>query len=257
MLLSFILAACFAFLLWWLGTGVVLWLDGLPRKTFVWSILATSLVSAAGLYAIWWAQTESSQLAIYLAFAGGLSVWAWQEMSYYLGFLTGPRKKSCDPGCRGWVHFAHALQTSLYHEISIVVGAVLVWTLSRQAEIPIGFWTYVVLWAMHESARINVFLGVRNVNAEWLPEHLAYLRSFLRQAPMNPWFPLSVMLAALAAAWVFYLAWACGDPIQASAFYLLGALATLALVEHVFLMLPVPLTAPWAWALGKRRREPA
>ncbi|NCW19653.1 MAG: DUF3623 family protein, partial [Betaproteobacteria bacterium] len=32
---------------------------------------------------------------------------------------------------------------------------------------------------------------------------------------------------------------------------------TLALVEHVFLMLPVPLSAPWAWALGKRRRQAA
>ncbi|NCX72279.1 MAG: DUF3623 family protein, partial [Betaproteobacteria bacterium] len=70
--MSFFLAACFAFVLWWLGTGLVLWLDGLPRKTFVWSMLAASLVSLGGVYAIWWAKDPSSPVAIYLGFAGGL-----------------------------------------------------------------------------------------------------------------------------------------------------------------------------------------
>lgn len=255
MLISFLLAAFFALLLWWLGTGLVLWLDGLPRKTFVWSMLATTLLSAAGLYAVWWTQDQSSQWAVYLAFAGGLSVWAWQEMSYYLGFVTGPRKKACEPGCAGWGHFLHALQTSVYHELAILIGALMLWGLSREAEFAVAFWTYMVLWAMHESARINVFLGVRHINAEWLPEHLQYLRSFLRQAPMNPWFPWSIAIAASGAGWIFYQAWFCQDPAQASAYYLIGALATLALIEHVFLMLPIPLTAPWAWALGKRRRQ--
>jgi len=257
LLMSFFLAACFAFVLWWLGTGLVLWLDGLPRKTFVWSMLAASLVSLGGFYAIWWAKDPSSPVAIYLGFAGGLSIWAWQELSYYLGYITGPRKFACDPGCRGWAHFGHALQTSAYHELSIVIGALIVWGLSRGAEVPVAFWTYLVLWAMHESARINVFLGVRNVNAEWLPEHLGYLRSFLREAPMNRWFPWSVAIATSGAAWFFYQAWHAEPPVKAHAYCLLGALATLALDEHVFLMLPVPLSAPWAWALGKRRRQAA
>ena len=55
-----------------------------------------------------------------------------------------------------------------------------------------GTWTFIVLWWMHQSARLNVFLGVSNLNADFLPEHLAHIRSFFRNAPMNLLFPFSV-----------------------------------------------------------------
>lgn len=248
-------AAAFALLLWWLGTGLVLWLDGLQRRTFAWSLAAASALALLGLYAIGWSQEHDGTLAVYAAFAGALAVWAWQELSYYLGFITGPRKHACAPGCSGGRHFVHALQTSLHHEVSILVGALLVWQVEGDAPLPVALWTYALLWWMHESARINVFLGVRNVNAEWLPEHLQYLRSFLREAPMNPFFPFSVGISVLGAWWIFTQAAAQTDPAAASAYFLLGALACLAIIEHVFLMLPIPLTAPWRWALGSRRRE--
>jgi putative photosynthetic complex assembly protein 2 len=53
--------------------------------------------------------------------------------------------------------FRMSLQTSLYHELAILIGALMLWGLSREAEFAVAFWTYMVLWAMHESARINVF----------------------------------------------------------------------------------------------------
>jgi len=247
-------AAAFAVLLWWLGTGLVLWLDGLERRTFAWSIGAASLLALLGLYAIVWSQEQSATTAVYAAFAGALAVWGWQELSYYLGFVTGPRKHACEPGCSGWRHFLHALQSSLYHELSILFGAILIWQLEADAPMPVALWTYAVLWWMHESARINVFLGVRNINAEWLPEHLQYLRSFLREAPMNAFFPWSMGISMLLAWWIFGQAADQDDPAAASAYFLVGSLACLAILEHAFLMLPVPLTAPWRWALGSRRQ---
>ena len=48
---------------------------------------------------------------------------------------------------------------------------------------------------MHESARLNVFLGARNLNEHFLPPHLAYLGSFLRKRPMNLLFPFSVTIS--------------------------------------------------------------
>ena len=60
-------------------------------------------------------------------------------------------------------------------------------------------WTFIVLWWMHQSARLNVFLGVSNLNAEFLPEHLAHIRSFFRSAPMNLLFPFSVTLSTICA----------------------------------------------------------
>ncbi len=53
---------------------------------------------------------------------------------------------------------------------------------------------------MNLSARLNLFLGVRNLHAEFLPDHLAYLVCYLKRAPMNRLFPVSVTLGTAAAA---------------------------------------------------------
>ena len=42
---------------------------------------------------------------------------------------------------------------------------------------------------------LNVFLGVRNLNEQFLPKHLRYLGSYLVQKPMNLLFPLSVTVS--------------------------------------------------------------
>ena len=48
---------------------------------------------------------------------------------------------------------------------------------------------------MHLSARLNVFLGVRNVSEEFVPAHMEVLKSFLTRKPMNLLFPVSVTAA--------------------------------------------------------------
>ncbi|WP_163591818.1 DUF3623 family protein, partial [Klebsiella pneumoniae] len=59
------------------------------------------------------------------------------------------------------------------------------------------------LWLMRLSAKLNVFLGVRNLNEQFLPEHLRYMHSYFRQRSSNALFPVSVIgVTALAAsAW--------------------------------------------------------
>jgi putative photosynthetic complex assembly protein 2 len=39
----------------------------------------------------------------------------------------------------------------------------------------VGTGTFAVLWVMRISAKLNLFLGVRNLSEELLPPHLAYL----------------------------------------------------------------------------------
>ncbi len=69
-------------------------------------------------------------------------------------------------------------------------------------------WTFMVLWWMHQSAKLNVFLGVRNLNEEFLPDHLQFLKSFLTKRPMNLRFPISVTLSTVVAALLFEKAFA-------------------------------------------------
>jgi putative photosynthetic complex assembly protein 2 len=129
--------------------------------------------------------------------------------------------------------------------------------MTREAANQFGLWTFVVLWWMHQSARLNVFLGVSNLNAEFLPEHLTHLRSFFRQAPMNLLFPVSVTASTICAVFMAQkVAAVSDDPYQLTGYVLLATMMILAILEHWFLVLPVSATriwnTMWAWSLFSR-----
>ena len=79
-------------LLWWGSTGVLLYLDGLSRRTFVWSMAGATALFALALWGVVATRSETTASSAYYAFACGLTAWAWQLVSYYMGFITGPRK---------------------------------------------------------------------------------------------------------------------------------------------------------------------
>lgn len=242
-----------ALFVWWASTGVVMLLDGLPRTTFRWSMLATSVLAALALVGLARTSQSDSAAAAYLAFACGVMVWAWQEMSFLTGWITGPRRHACVPGCGGWRHALHAIEAILYHELAIVAGAVLIAAVTWGGGNLTGLWTYLVLWAMRQSAKLNLHLGVRNTGEEFVPEHLRYITSFFRRRPMNLLFPVSVTAATVAAVWLVQLALAPGlAPGQAVGLMLVASMLALGILEHWFLVLPLPVDALWRWSLRAR-----
>lgn len=254
---QFFFPALHGLLIWWLSTALVLFLDGLPRRTFRWSMTGATVVLLAALYGLAVSATDTSVLGAYTGFTCGVLVWGWLEISFYTGYLTGPRRHHCTHGCRGWRHFMHAVQASLYHEIAVLVLAGVVVALTWNRGNMFGLWTFVLLWWMHQSARLNVFLGVSNLNAEFLPQHLDHLRSFFACRPMNLLFPFSVTLSTLVALLLAQQALAlANDPFHATGFTLLATLMVLAILEHWFLVLPISVTrmwnAMWRWSLGVR-----
>jgi putative photosynthetic complex assembly protein 2 len=250
--------ALFALFVWWFSTGVVLVLDGLAPRTFKWSLAGATALFAAALYGLAAGRDDTSLRGAYVAFTCGVLAWAWLEISFYTGLVTGPRRTLCPDGCAGLKHFGHAIQASLWHELAIIISAGLVVTCTWGGANQVGRWTFVIMWWMHQSAKLNVFLGVRNLNAEFLPPHLQYLRSFLTRRPMNLLFPVSVTLSTIVAAELFQRAAADGAvPFEATGFTLLGVLMTLAILEHWFLMVPLPIAALWGWSLRSRRTVPA
>lgn len=253
-MVDYVFPALFALFLWWFSTGAVLYLDGLPRWTFKWSMAGQSAITVGALYAIWASADLTTLTGAYLAFSGGLLAWGWIELSFYTGYVTGPRTHPCEEGCRGWRHFGHAVMTSLWHEIAMLVAlagiAGLTWGQPNQ----IALWTFVLLWWMHQSARLNVFLGVRNVTEEFVPEHLPFLRSFLtRRTSMNLLFPWSVTISTVVCVYLVQVAAAPGaGPFQAAGYSFLATLMGLAILEHWFLMLPLPAGKLWSWGLSSR-----
>jgi putative photosynthetic complex assembly protein 2 len=194
------LPVLYALFLWWFSTGLILYLDGLPRRSFRWSMLVATGLLGAALYGLVASSDDTSVGGAYAGFTCGLVIWGWHEISFLTGYVTGPRRTPCPEGCAGWQHFVYATQTILHHELAILATAALVVVLTWGEENQVGTWTFVILWGMRLSAKLNVFLGVPNLAEEFLPEHLHYLKSYLAKRPMNLLFPVSVTVATIVAA---------------------------------------------------------
>lgn len=245
----------FALLLWWFSTGIIFYLDSRPQWTFKWSMAGGTLLLAAALVCLWRTAGDPSLTGVYAAFTSAVVAWGWQEMSLYMGYVTGPRKHRCAAGCSGIRHFGHAIAANLWHELAIIgtAGAIvwLTWDASNHA----GVLAFLMLWGMHLSARLNVFLGVRNVSEEFVPEHMAVLKSFLTRKPMNLLFPFSVTAATILTVLLFLWAGSAADAEQRTTYLLLGGLAALGLIEHWMLVLPLPVEKLFSWSLRGGKAE--
>jgi putative photosynthetic complex assembly protein 2 len=247
------LPALYAVFLWWSATGLVLLLDGLPRSTFRWTLLGATAVSGAALFGLARTSAETSVGSAYVAFTCGVLVWGWHEVTFLTGWLTGPRKTACARGCRGWRHFGHGIQAILYHELAIILAAAVVVWLTWGAPNQVGVWTFMILWGMRQSAKLNLFLGVRNPGVEFLPEHLKYLGGFFTTRPMNLLFPVSVTAATAMLTLILKRALeADASPFEVAGLALAASLMALAVLEHWFLVLPLPSESLWSWGLGSR-----
>ena len=240
----------YATFLWWFSTGVIFYLNARPAHTFRWSMLGGSLLLAAALYGLWFSAGLETIVGAFLAFTCGLVIWGWHTMSYYMGVITGPRRKACPADCRGLARFNHALATSLYHELAIIATAGLMLWLTWGQPNSFGVWTFLLLWAMHVSAKLNVFLGVRNLNVEFIPERLGYLTTYFRKKPMNLLFPFSVTGGTIIAVILAQQA-SLAEPgtLPAIGYVLLASLMALAVIEHWFMILPIHADALWRWSL--------
>jgi putative photosynthetic complex assembly protein 2 len=236
-------ASAFVIVLWGVSSAVIFYLDSLNPRTFRISMAATTVLLVASGFVIWQLRADASLFALYASFAAGLIAWGWTEMALYMGYITGPRKQRCADGCRGVAHFGHAVSANLWHELVVIVFAGLIWLTGNTA----ASHCFIMLWLMHLSARLNVFLGVRNVSAEFVPDHMDVLKGFLRKRNMNMLFPVScVVLVAL----IYWLA----QKPQTPDIVMAITLASIGLLEHVLLMLPLPVEKLWTWSLS---RDPA
>ena len=242
----------FALFAWWFSTAVIIYLDGLPRPTFRWSMAVITGLSLCALGGLASLRDDTSIAGAYLAFVCGLLAWAWPEVGFYTGYLAGPRREHCPENCGGWRHFGHAVHASLHHELAILVIGVIVTAITWNAANPVGRWTFLVLWGMSESAKLNVFLGVRNLNEELLPPQLQHLRSYLTHKPINFLFPISITVSTIVTALLFFQAFRTADAFEATGLVLVATMLAVGVLEHWLLILPISTTRLWEWGLRSR-----
>jgi putative photosynthetic complex assembly protein 2 len=246
--LDYAIAITFAIFVWWFSTGAVLYLLKMPEQTFGVSMLTATAVACMGLFGLWVTSNDTTVASAFCGFSCALIVWAWHEISFLTGYVTGTRVSPCPPGGTEGQRFLHATQTLIYHELAIVATMAMILSLTWNAPNQFGTLTFVVLWLARISAKLNVYFGVPNLTDEFLPQHLAYLKSYFRNRPMNLLFPLSVTVSTL-------MTWLCIDhatapdatAFAATGWSLLATLMFLVVVEHWFLVLPLPVAALWNW----------
>lgn len=241
--------------IWWGGTVAILYLDGLRRSSFRISMLCASGLLLGALFAISALRSTTSTLGAYAGFGAGVLVWVWVEISFLLGFITGPRKRGCAPGSAGLPRFLRAAQAILYHEMAAILAVILIVYLSAGAANRTALGVIGILWVLRLSAKLNLFLGVRNTSEELLPAHLRYIGSYFRHRNCNALFPLSIlgMLALIAALAHFGLRADASDFEQLQS-VLLIALAGLGLLEHLLMVVPINSVRFWSPGLLSRQR---
>lgn len=253
-----LLPAALTLFLWWFTTGAILYLDGMRRETFRWSLGAATLLLALAAWGLHASAADATPAGAILAFGCGLAVWGWLELTFLTGVITGPERSPCPPGLTGWPRFRRATLAVLHHELAILLAAAALAGLTWGGPNKAGLFTVLLLWGMRLSAKLNLFLGVRNLNAEFLPDHLRYLGTYFGRRPTNPLLPFSLLGSVGVAALLLAEAFAPGasppggEAFHAVAFTLLGTLAALGALEHAFMVVPLPATALWGWGFRSR-----
>ena len=186
----------------------------------------------------------------YCGFTCALLVWAWQEIGFLLGYVTGSRRTPCPPDCKGVRKAFYAFQTISHHELALINLGIAVAVATWGGSNLVGLWTFLILWAMRQSAKLNVFLGVLNLNEKFLPVHLQYMHSYFTKRAMNPLLPISILLACLAALPLWQHAFAANaNAYQIASSTILATLLSLAILEHIMMVLPFSTDGLWKWGL--------
>jgi putative photosynthetic complex assembly protein 2 len=251
-MLEYALPPLAAVLLWWLGTGAVIVLDRQPRDTRGCAFFFATLLMALALVMIGQTARLDTAFGAYAGFAAAVVLWGWHELAFLGGWITGPRRDAVTPGARGWQRLREAVQVLLWHEIALVATLAALWVAVGALANPVAAWTFTLLWVMRVSAKLNLFLGVRNLALEFLPPRLAYLGTYFRQRRFNALMPVSLALGAAVVAWLLVRVAVDDGGASRVSLLLVASLLALALVEHLMMVLPLQPTALWRWAL---RRE--
>lgn len=240
----------YAAFVWWFSTGAVLLLVGSVGKSLSLRVVFAGGLLTIALCGLSVTADDTSVAAAYMAFSCIICLWGAQEIAFLSGWLTGPRPEPCPKGARGFIRFSHAVQAILYHELSLLICGALVAALTWHADNQVGLWTYAALFVLRQSAKINLFLGVPVTNSELMPDAVQFLRTYFARKPVSAFFPLSVTLAtAVLVIMIQRIVEVAITPSDVVGLTLVSTLFALGVVEHWFMLLPLPAITLWSWGV--------
>ena len=248
-----------AIFLWWFSTGILMWrvrkADNEGGDAHLWSVLLGLPLLLGGIVGLGATADDTSARGAYVAFLSALAVWGWAELAFLSGVISGPNTRPCPPFAPLWERFLRAIGTILWHETLLVALLLYILTMQHDEANIFGLWTFAILFFARISAKLNLFFGVPRIHTEFLPRPLAHLSSHFRRAPMNAFFPASITALSFASACFLERLWSAQTEGHLIGYTLLSALTLLALLEHWFMVVPLPDQKLWRWMLPAPRPD--
>ena len=243
------IAALSALFIWWFSTGALIFAvkradRAGPGAHQALVLLALPLLFI-GAYGVSLSLGDVGPWDAYVGFLSALAVWGWIELAFLGGVITGPNAVPRPEGCEGWERFQRALGTIMWHELLLIAALLMIALATQGAENSTALWTFAVMFFARVSAKLNLFFGVPYINTEFLPKPLSHLASHFRRRAMNHLFPLSITFLSMATFCWLERIYSTGR----TEFVLLAALTALALLEHWFMVLPLPDEKLWRWMM--------
>ena len=105
-------AACSAVFVWLFLTGLLLFIvkkiDQINEIAHHRTLISLTPVLLCGCFLYWHSMSYITLASVYISFLGSLLIWAWFELAFLTGFLTGPVKTNCPPNISNRERFFHA-----------------------------------------------------------------------------------------------------------------------------------------------------
>lgn len=247
--------------IWWFSTGAILWrvrrADLAGRGAHQVSVALGLPLLIFGFLYLHSSAADTTVQGAHVAFLAALSVWGWLELAFLSGVVAGPNRSPCPPDVSMGERFLRATGTILWHELALLAAMVACVVIAHDAPNRIGLMTFGILYIARISAKLNLFLGVPRINVQFLPQPLAHLASHFKLARMNFLFPASVTTLTFASGCFMERAVSAQTDAALIGYVLMAVLTLLALLEHWFMVLPLPDQKLWTWMLPTAATERA
>ncbi len=249
----------FVVFVWWFTTGLVMLLGRLPARTHPFSLAAATVMLLASLVGLTLSSAVVTTPNVVITFCCVVGIWAWHEMAFLFGYVTGTRVERCPEWASGWTRFRFAFAALSHHELALLATFIVVALLTWGGENLYGLGAFAILWLMRITAKLNLFLGVPHFSTDVLPMRLAYLASYFRKRQVRAFFLTTLLLSSSVAAYLIWLTVVTPDLGTADlvAMIMLISLLLLAILEHLFMAVPFADIALWRWALIDERDRAA
>lgn len=228
---------------WWVATGVIIAMQA-NAATRVAGLVVATVLALVGVLEMRAVRDDDSPAGIRRAFFGGAMLWAWISATFYGGWLTGFHPVGPVPAAPSWGAVMPAIAATLVNDsatlLLLIVGAFM----DRDARNRTGLWTLLLFWAVQQVAKLNVFFGVANPAANFLPPHLAYLRQFFGPTVNSPFLAVSLVAVSAATLWTAAGARPSRPPGRREAAALYATILGLAVLELGVLGVQLEST-PW------------